>query len=706
MELRVWVDGTQRVVCGVKLTTTCQEIVFALAHATQQAGRFTMIERWRNNERLLSPNEQPLVTLQRWGDHMNEVEFILRKTSTDVPSGQPANQLTQQQVPIRPHSEDAQSQHQVSASVIRESPRNSANLMSGRLANEHSMDNAYHHQYNLNRRPQTVLGPLTTSHSVLGLSANYLQPPQQTMARMPHLFRPSISASALPSTTDCSTASTLSTIQNSHPRYNDDKMLNHNSSAILRHPNNGYTGLGETQIQQNTTSQTLIDQSPHEVLYSTINKKRNNQPPAVPAKPQLPNQISSTNNMMVPQQQLPPINNAQMNFFHANHSPHNFYSSRPRHPPEYLDYLEAMANRNPMKRDFLLDRSFSHRNRHPHGHLFQGSTEPQILYGMQRSEPQSLNSNSVNNHLRYPIVGQADPTIYHQGQDTRSALGLQGVNPARSKLIDSGLVINRGSAINVKLPSNSQNLVSHSLCPNDRLENVIQDSNVPGISVSQLGRDMLKVIEEQKKVLMNQKSELDRLDKDREYWDSKQTAEQAELIDHIESEIHQLEELWKENQMQIRKLENQDFEKELQELKSEQARMESEISRQKGELSRCENEISQCKDKIQQLEAELAELDAASGDSSLSSDGEYDLRRTTSSKSINSTESLNPKDGSNSFQLSPVNGSAQDSGQLNSEIKSSEDEDDGDNWVCGVVPGFGTCAVNGWLSLENTNQES
>ena len=100
----MWVDGTQRVVCGVKLTTTCQEIVFALAHATQQAGRFTMIERWRNNERLLSPNEQPLVTLQRWGDRMNEVEFILRKTSTDpLPPTQQATANStqpQQQQPV------------------------------------------------------------------------------------------------------------------------------------------------------------------------------------------------------------------------------------------------------------------------------------------------------------------------------------------------------------------------------------------------------------------------------------------------------------------------------------------------------------------------------------------------------------------------------------------------------------------------------
>lgn len=33
MELKVWVDGVQRIVCGVTEATTCQEVVIALAQA-------------------------------------------------------------------------------------------------------------------------------------------------------------------------------------------------------------------------------------------------------------------------------------------------------------------------------------------------------------------------------------------------------------------------------------------------------------------------------------------------------------------------------------------------------------------------------------------------------------------------------------------------------------------------------------------------
>lgn len=80
MELKVWVEGIQRIVCGVTVNTTCQDVVFALAHATGKVGRFTLIERWRNNERLLGPNENPLKLLLKWGEYSNDVQFILQRS--------------------------------------------------------------------------------------------------------------------------------------------------------------------------------------------------------------------------------------------------------------------------------------------------------------------------------------------------------------------------------------------------------------------------------------------------------------------------------------------------------------------------------------------------------------------------------------------------------------------------------------------------
>merc|ERR1719510_2119118 len=83
MELKVWVEGIQRIVCGVTEKTTCQDVVYALAHATGKTGRFTLIERWRNNERLLAPQEHPLKVLNKWGEYSQDVQFILQRSALD-----------------------------------------------------------------------------------------------------------------------------------------------------------------------------------------------------------------------------------------------------------------------------------------------------------------------------------------------------------------------------------------------------------------------------------------------------------------------------------------------------------------------------------------------------------------------------------------------------------------------------------------------
>lgn len=80
MELKVWVEGIQRIVCGVTENTTCQDVVYALAHATGKTGRFTLIERWRNNERLLAPQEHPLKVVSKWGEYSSEVQLILQRS--------------------------------------------------------------------------------------------------------------------------------------------------------------------------------------------------------------------------------------------------------------------------------------------------------------------------------------------------------------------------------------------------------------------------------------------------------------------------------------------------------------------------------------------------------------------------------------------------------------------------------------------------
>ncbi|XP_078076964.1 ras association domain-containing protein 8-like [Mustelus asterias] len=82
MELKVWVDGVQRVVCGVTEETTCQEVVIALAQAIGQTGRYVLIQKLRDSEHQLLANECPLRLLAKCGQYANDVRFLLRRTGS------------------------------------------------------------------------------------------------------------------------------------------------------------------------------------------------------------------------------------------------------------------------------------------------------------------------------------------------------------------------------------------------------------------------------------------------------------------------------------------------------------------------------------------------------------------------------------------------------------------------------------------------
>lgn len=81
MEVKVWYEGMPRVVCGVTDTTTCHDVILALASATGHTGRYTLVERWRSgeSERNMAPSECPLVALEKYGEYSSDVQFVLRR---------------------------------------------------------------------------------------------------------------------------------------------------------------------------------------------------------------------------------------------------------------------------------------------------------------------------------------------------------------------------------------------------------------------------------------------------------------------------------------------------------------------------------------------------------------------------------------------------------------------------------------------------
>uniref|UniRef100_A0A3Q4HG95 Ras-associating domain-containing protein n=1 Tax=Neolamprologus brichardi TaxID=32507 RepID=A0A3Q4HG95_NEOBR len=87
MELKVWVEGVVRVVSGLSLNTSCQDVVIALAQAIGQTGRYVLILKLRGNERHLVADDCPLQHLAQLGQLATEVQFILRRTGPSLSEG-------------------------------------------------------------------------------------------------------------------------------------------------------------------------------------------------------------------------------------------------------------------------------------------------------------------------------------------------------------------------------------------------------------------------------------------------------------------------------------------------------------------------------------------------------------------------------------------------------------------------------------------
>ncbi|XP_036389640.1 ras association domain-containing protein 8 [Megalops cyprinoides] len=87
MELKVSVDGVQRIVCGVTEKTTCQEVVIALAQALGRTGRYTLKEKFKEFERNVTPEERLLESLGKYGQQCREVQLTLLHNGPSLGGG-------------------------------------------------------------------------------------------------------------------------------------------------------------------------------------------------------------------------------------------------------------------------------------------------------------------------------------------------------------------------------------------------------------------------------------------------------------------------------------------------------------------------------------------------------------------------------------------------------------------------------------------
>ncbi|XP_016350635.1 ras association domain-containing protein 8 [Sinocyclocheilus anshuiensis] len=90
MEVKVYVEGVHRIVCGVTEKTTCQEVVIALAQALGRTGRYTLREKFKEYERNVTPDERLLEALEKYGEQAKEVQLTLKHIGPSL--GEETNQ--------------------------------------------------------------------------------------------------------------------------------------------------------------------------------------------------------------------------------------------------------------------------------------------------------------------------------------------------------------------------------------------------------------------------------------------------------------------------------------------------------------------------------------------------------------------------------------------------------------------------------------
>ncbi|XP_031549205.1 uncharacterized protein LOC116286770 [Actinia tenebrosa] len=78
-DLKVWVDGKERVIRGVSQNTTCESVVLVLAKAAGKSGKVALLEKWGDFERILPRNENPLKCLEAWGTRKKDVRLVLEE---------------------------------------------------------------------------------------------------------------------------------------------------------------------------------------------------------------------------------------------------------------------------------------------------------------------------------------------------------------------------------------------------------------------------------------------------------------------------------------------------------------------------------------------------------------------------------------------------------------------------------------------------
>ncbi|XP_054747307.1 uncharacterized protein DDB_G0283357 [Anastrepha obliqua] len=611
MELKVWVEGIQRIVCGVTVNTTCQDVVFALAHATGKVGRFTLIERWRNNERLLAPNENPLKLLIEWGEYANDVQFILQRSENKIQQQQ-AQRIENTVASNTSNNNNSSTTNHATAVMLRK-PLGLSNSNNNNTSNSHSnINNNNNNTTSSNYNQQQVKSPhLSELNSNLNISP-HLEISRELKKKSfgPH---------------DVKHIENIGIVKGIPQRPNNSKINSTNNN------NNNVNNQQHVPLQKSPTP-TSSPLSPHDARISRS-----------------PNSTADNNNssplpQLIPRHEKSHSNPTEMSRTHAhtfsdgagffNDSQHtnsdtnnnnNIYHQLGTQTSKSINEINLAVVRESLDRRIAADspdvlyatphsKNFNSSGNHQHNNnnssnscsssssenlldIYNGNVNrsggdmpPDLLY--KNAPTISANGALVPPPYRDPPPPRNSPLQLQQHQLHTQQMSSAGLGSAVVNSYNQDY--NNTSDYDVEHLSGSSNGVGvregcGSVGSIEESESIFQATQY---------NDLMQLIKFQREKISAQQLELSKYDAEIIYLENKER-DQAQELEAISREITKADQIFRQGSEQLQTLQYVEEENEL--VKQQEKTLKSEIALLRSKLANCETELLQCKNKIRLL---------------------------------------------------------------------------------------------------------
>ncbi|XP_058454494.1 hybrid signal transduction histidine kinase E isoform X2 [Malaya genurostris] len=648
MELKVWVEGIQRIVCGVTEVTTCQDVVFALAHATGKTGRFTLIERWRNNERLLAPHENPLKILMKWGEYSSDVQFILQRSDQKKDQNQQQNNnnnnnnntknvnnnnntsstppITQQPQQNRhsPNLQHPQSQQQ----ILRQQQK------LNQLNNNHSNNNNTTNIDDVkNKLAQNNLRNSTSGNDPYGKQPSS-QPQTELISNALPLergkeARKSLNAGSPPNLRNTSSGiifnnnNSKSTISNCNIKVENVGIV---KGIPQKSPHNSTSSSGSSNSSGSGSSSSIgnLNGNSVEATYASVIKKPKGHQ-AGTVGDDLRNSLDRKLNGLLYSNGI----NTTGHHGQQHHSTTTIVGATLKEAPRFSG-LNHHVNSND---SLLLDNSSissvsssgnhnllispASNNSNTNSPITGISSNGALVPPPYRDPPpprnsplshklDSLNNNNNNNNSNNPNASLSSNSSLNS--QTLNNLNLNVNRKLEKDSINMNLALSTAAAAVAASGSaavgGSGSIGSGSSSSNANELLLLNELNLNDGSIQNTAqyRDLIQLIKYQREKINTQQADLSKYDSEIQYLESK-GREQQDQLDAITQEINKTDQIYRQSSEQLQTLQYVEEEGEL--VRQQEKTLKSEITLLRSKLANCETELLQCKNKIRLLMDEI-----------------------------------------------------------------------------------------------------